>query len=106
MKQSCDKKEKNRTNIYLKKGKNQKKNKNRKTLQQLEFFLKHLNMKQKREIQYQKNLKIKKKMTKKQNKRQSKRKRKKPYLKNKMRFVFFFQTSNLHLIKQKNKSFS
>ncbi len=32
MKQSCNKKEKNKTNIYLKKGKNQKKNKNRKTL--------------------------------------------------------------------------
>ncbi len=35
MKQSCNKKEKNGTNIYFKKGKNQKKNKNRKTLSQL-----------------------------------------------------------------------
>jgi hypothetical protein len=41
---------------------------------------------------------------KKQNKEQKKQKEK-PYLKKQMRFVFFFQTSNLHLIKQKYKSF-
>jgi hypothetical protein len=41
---------------------------------------------------------------KKQNRKQKKEK-KKPYLKKKMRFVFFFQTSDLHLIKQKYKSF-
>jgi hypothetical protein len=44
------------------------------------------------------------KKNKKQN-REQKKERKNPYLKNKMRFVFFFQTSNLHLIKQKYKSF-
>jgi hypothetical protein len=38
-------------------------------------------------------------------KQESKRKRKKIILEKKMRFVFFFQTSNLHLIKQKYKSF-
>ncbi len=32
MKQICNKKEKNKTNICFKKGKHQKKNKNRKTL--------------------------------------------------------------------------
>ncbi len=32
MKQGCNKKEKNKTNIYLKRGKNYQKNKNRKTL--------------------------------------------------------------------------
>ncbi len=41
-------------------------------------------------------------MTKKKNKTESKRKRKKPYLKKKMRFVFFLQTSNLHLIKHRS----
>ncbi len=30
---------------------------------------------------------------------------KKPYLRKKMRFVFFFQTSNLYLIKQKYNFF-
>ncbi len=40
-------------------------------------------------------------MTKIKNKTESKRKRKKTILEKKMRFVFFFQTSNLHLIKQK-----
>jgi hypothetical protein len=41
-------------------------------------------------------------MTKIRNKTESKRKRKKTILEKKMKFVFFFQTSNLHLIKQKN----
>jgi hypothetical protein len=40
---------------------------------------------------------------KKQNRRQKKEK-KKPCLRKKMRFVFFFQTLNLYLIKQKYKS--
>jgi hypothetical protein len=40
---------------------------------------------------------------KKQNKEQ--KKEKKTILEKKMRFVFFFQTSNLHLIKQKYKRF-
>jgi hypothetical protein len=35
------------------------------------------------------------------NKIESKIKKKKTILEKKMRFVFFFQTSNLHLIKQK-----
>jgi len=39
MKQSCKKKEKNRTNIFLKE---KTRKKNRKTLSQLETFLKHL----------------------------------------------------------------
>jgi hypothetical protein len=42
-------------------------------------------------------------MTKNINKTESKRKRKKPILEKQMLFVFFFQTSNLHLIKQKYK---
>jgi hypothetical protein len=37
--------------------------------------------------------------------RQQKKEKKKPCLRKKMRFVFFFQTSNLYLIKQKYKSF-
>jgi hypothetical protein len=37
--------------IFLKREKTRKINKNRKTLLQLETFFKHLNMKQKREIQ-------------------------------------------------------
>jgi hypothetical protein len=41
---------------------------------------------------------------KKQN-RQQKKEKKKTILEKKMRFVFFFQTSNLDLIKQKYKSF-
>jgi hypothetical protein len=41
---------------------------------------------------------------KKQN-REQKKEKKKTILEKKMRFVFFFQTSNLHLIKQKYKSF-
>jgi len=41
----------------------------------------------------------------KKNKIDSKRKRKKTILEKKKRFVFFFQTSNLYLIKQKYKSF-
>jgi len=40
---------------------------------------------------------------KKQNREQ--KKEKKTILEKKMRFIFFFQTSNLHLIKQKYKSF-
>ncbi len=38
MKQSCNKKEKNRTNIFFLKGKNYKNNKNRKTLTIRNFF--------------------------------------------------------------------
>jgi len=41
----------------------------------------------------------------KKQKREQKKEKKKPYLKKKTRFVFFFQTSNLHLIKQKYISF-
>jgi hypothetical protein len=41
---------------------------------------------------------------KKQNREQKKEKKNHTW-KKKMRFVFFFQTSNLHLIKQKYKSF-
>jgi hypothetical protein len=44
-------------------------------------------------------------MTKTKNKIESRRKRKKTILGKKMRFVFFFQTSNLYLMKQKYKSF-
>ncbi len=44
-------------------------------------------------------------MTTNKNKIESKRKRKKTILEKKMRFIFFFQTSNLQLIKQKYKSF-
>jgi hypothetical protein len=50
MKQSCNKKEKNRTNIFFKKGKNQKKNKNRKTLERLETFFKTLKNRNKMNI--------------------------------------------------------
>ncbi len=39
MKKSCNKKKKNRTNIYFKKGKNKKKNKNKKTLNNQRLFL-------------------------------------------------------------------
>jgi hypothetical protein len=45
MKQSCNKKEKNRTNIYFLREKARKKN--RKTLKQLETFLKHLKIEKK-----------------------------------------------------------
>ncbi len=38
MKQSCNKKEKNRTNIYFKKGKNQEKKKQKNTLTIRNFF--------------------------------------------------------------------
>jgi len=41
----------------------------------------------------------------KKNKIDRKRKRKKTIVEKKKRFVFFFQTSNLYLIKQKYKSF-
>ncbi len=62
-------------------------------------------MKQKREIQ-QNNLKIKfyKQMTKKETKQRAKEREKKTNLK-KNEVCLFFQTSNLHLIKQKHKSF-
>jgi hypothetical protein len=38
---------------------------------------------------------------KKQNKESKRKRKKKTILEKEMRFVFFFQTSNLHLIKQK-----
>jgi len=44
-------------------------------------------------------------MTKNKKQNRTKEREKKPYFKKKMKFVFFFQTSNLHLIKQKYKSF-
>jgi hypothetical protein len=44
-------------------------------------------------------------MTKNKKQNREQKKEKKTILENKMRFVFFFQTSNLHLIKQKYKSF-
>jgi len=49
MKQSCNKKEKNRTYIFFKgkKLEKKKKKKNRKTLKQLETFLKHLKINKK-----------------------------------------------------------
>jgi hypothetical protein len=39
----------------------------------------------------------------KKTKQRAKEREKKPYLKKIMRLVFFFQTSNMHLIKQKYK---
>ncbi len=44
-------------------------------------------------------------MTKNKKQNREQKKEKKTILEKKMRFVFFFQTSNLHLIKQKYKSF-
>jgi hypothetical protein len=44
-------------------------------------------------------------MTKNKKQNREQKKEKKTILETKMRFVFFFQTSNLHLIKQKYKSF-
>jgi hypothetical protein len=44
-------------------------------------------------------------MTKNEKQNREQKKEKKTILEKKMRFVFFFQTSNLHLIKQKYKSF-
>jgi hypothetical protein len=42
-------------------------------------------------------------MTKNKRQNREQKKKKKTILEKKMRFVFFFQTSNLHLIKQKYK---
>jgi hypothetical protein len=44
-------------------------------------------------------------MTKNKKQNREQKKEKKTILEKKMRFVCFFQTSNLHLIKQKYKSF-
>jgi hypothetical protein len=44
-------------------------------------------------------------MTKNKKQNREQKKEKKNHTWKKMRFVFFFQTSNLHLIKQKLKSF-
>jgi hypothetical protein len=44
-------------------------------------------------------------MTKNKKQNREQKKEKKTILEKKMRFVFFFQTSNLHLIKQKYKTF-
>jgi hypothetical protein len=44
-------------------------------------------------------------MTKNKKQNREQKKEKKTILEKKMSFVFFFQTSNLHLIKQKYKSF-